>query len=116
MGELNQMLRSIFIATVAIAIAGCAAKPATQGAQLKITQDVWSSFQAYLQDKTTAHSGAFAVTTDGKGWGGGICDDLRCYGSSKEFAVNSCEKHNPGHDCVVFAYNNDIVVPYEVLP
>lgn len=113
------MSRNFLLALVAITLAGCATtEPAAlpPGQQLKITKQVWDTFQTYLVQKTSARPGTFVVTTDGVGVGYAVCPAMRCRGMGRDVAMDICKEDNPGKDCIVFAVSSDIIVPYEVLP
>lgn len=74
--------------------------------------DVWEAYQEY---SNLMRPGAFAVSNDGSVYGYSYCPEIRCvFNTSKKVALKSCEESG-GTDCVIFAYERDIKLPYRVL-
>lgn len=116
----------------AIVLGGCAQTPTegtrlASGEKLKITQKAWSEYQDYLKrgDKLSSKkSGAFAVVIyAGTGVTGGgswfYCprdyDGCRTQGGENpaERVLDTCRRE--GLDCIIFARNDNIQVPYEIV-
>jgi hypothetical protein len=80
-----------------------------------ISSGAWDYFQTYLQKINGGKRGAFVVSEDGYGAYASYCPAIQgCYYNinySSE-ALNSCI--SDGYRCVVFAKNDEIVIPYEV--
>jgi hypothetical protein len=123
------MRRFSFAATVLLGLvaAGCAtqhSKPAelASGEKAIITQATWDAFINYkqwLMPKSytgPVGDGYFAVTKDGTGWGLSGCPDNSCDAGTldKGDAIDVCKNRNGGRPCLIFAHQDQIVVPYEI--
>jgi len=128
------MTRWFTIAALAVAIVlgGCA-QTATEGTKLasgeklKITHKAWSEYQEYLKRGEalgSKKSGAFAVVMyGGTGVTGGgswfYCprdyDGCRTQGgeNATQKILDTCRREN--YDCIIFARNDSIQVPYEII-
>ncbi|HVO04660.1 MAG TPA: hypothetical protein VMT54_20860 [Candidatus Cybelea sp.] len=126
-------MRSIVFAILTLAATGLlgacghTAKPApaaqmASGEKVVITQGTWNAFINYKQwlmpksYSAPVGEGYFAVTKDGRGWGLAGCPDNSCdMGSLHESdAINECSTRNGGAPCMIFAHQDQIVVPYEI--
>jgi hypothetical protein len=110
-------------------LAGCGSsshtKPAAQvasGQKVVITKSVWDAYINYkhwLMPKSytgPVGDGYYAVTTDGSGWGLTGCPDNSCdFGTlDSGDAIDECSRRNGGKECLIFAHQDKIVVPYEI--
>jgi hypothetical protein len=126
-------MRSIALATLAalsllLVACGSSSKKVAPVAELPsgqkvvISKGVWDAYINYkhwLMPKSYAGpvgDGYFAVTQDGSGWGLTGCPDTFCeVGSLKpEAAINECSTRNGGRACLIFAHQEQIVVPYDI--
>jgi hypothetical protein len=118
-------MRSIALATVAalslvlVACGSSSDKKDAPAAQLASGQKVVIKNKHWLMPKSYSGpvgNGYFAVTTDGSGWGLTGCPDTYCEVGSltPQAAINECSTRNGGRDCLVFAHQDKIVVPYEI--
>jgi hypothetical protein len=127
------MIRWFTAALVAAIFATGCAQTATEGAKLpageklKMAQEAWAEYQDYLKrGERLGHkkSGAFAVVLhEGVGITGGgswfYCpreyDGCRTQGgeNATENILNVCRRE--GLDCMIFARNDTIQVPYELV-
>lgn len=80
-----------------------------------ISRGTWDYYQKYLQDIAGGGRGAFAVSEDGYYATYHYCPMAQgCYyhiNYSNE-AVKSCQ--SKGYKCIVFAKDDEVVVPYEI--
>lgn len=123
--------RSAASAAVALALSGCA-QQGTEGAtlssaeKLQITRKVWGEYQDYIKHGRTLGSdrqGAFGVVViSDMGLVGlssyNYCpreyDGCRPGGSNPATRIlDTCRRENI--DCLIFARNEDIQVPYEII-
>jgi hypothetical protein len=100
----------------ALLLAACAADDAklAPGEKLKVTTAVMDGYQEYTHQAVT---GAFAVSLDGRSYAYYWCPGIRCLGGASVFAshaIRMCEKN--GANCILFARDSGIIVPYEVVP
>ena len=114
------MKRIAFVATLAATmLAACQPQEGRVNLQpdekLVISRGTWDYYQEYLKDVAKGGRGAFVVSEDGYYANYSYCPLAQgCYYSinySAE-AIKSCQ--SKGQKCVVFAKDNEIVVPYEV--
>ena len=93
------------------------------GEKLTITPATWNAFQNYKYWLTPIAwsrqmgEGYFAVAKDGRTWGLTGCTANGCVVGEPVSgeAVAICETRSSGVPCVVFAHNQDIIVPYQVV-
>lgn len=128
------ILRLAGAVILAAAIAACAQVTATEGVSLKpgeklpITQDVWKKYQDYLaKGQELGHKrrhGAFGVALVG---GVGVASTYSYRYCPRDYdncvdkggptyiddILNSCRQENV--DCIIFARDDDILVPYEII-
>jgi hypothetical protein len=125
----NLVRRAAILAVLAFAIVGCA-QQGTEGAKLKdgekltITKSVWADYQKYIQAGRGLgpdRQGAFAVAVVGDLGIGSLyqyyyCprqyDGCRPGRTSVTAVLDECRRENL--ECLIFAHNEDIQVPYEV--
>ncbi len=126
-------MRSSALATVAalslllVACGSSAKKDAPvaevpSGQKVVISKNVWDAFVNYkhwIQPKSYSKpvgDGYYAVTQDGSGWGLTGCPDTFCTVGSldPQDAINECSTRNGGKPCLIFAHQEEIVVPYEI--
>ncbi len=80
--------------------------------KLRITQDVWDSFNEYKR-KLGRGGGVFVVTETGTGSAYSFCPGDHCRpGSYTKDAIGLCEQ--AGVKCIVFAQGVSIKVDYEI--
>ena len=120
-----------FLAVLALAISGCA-QQGTEGAKLapgeklKITQEVWRDYQDYVKrgrELSSDRNGAFGVAIFGDVGTVGLSTYYYCprmydycgrLGSNAVSDVlDECRRENV--ECLIFARNEDILVPYEII-
>jgi hypothetical protein len=118
------------LAVLALAISGCA-QQATEGAQLapgetlKITEEVWTEYQDYVKEGRGLgpdRQGAFGVAVVGDVGVAGLpgyyyCprqyDGCRPGKNAVSDILDLCRRENV--DCLIFARNEEIQVPYEIV-
>ncbi|MDY0871751.1 hypothetical protein [Dongia rigui] len=110
---------ALIVAMLATAVAGC--QPQEGRVQLKpdekfvIARGTWDYYQKYLQDIAGGGRGAFAVSEDGYYATYHYCVMAQgCYYNinySNE-AIKSCQ--SKGYKCIVFAKDDDVVIPFEI--
>lgn len=124
-------VRSAILAALALAVSGCA-QQGTEGAKLapgeklKITQEVWRDYQDYVKrgrGLSSDRQGAFGVAIIGDVGAVGLSAYYYCprqydgCGPGGPNAVtdilNECRQENV--ECLIFARNEDIQVPYEII-
>lgn len=121
--------RAVIMAASALAIAGCA-QQGTEGALLKngekltITKGVWTDYQEYVQHGRGLgpdRQGAFGVAIVGNLGIGSLyqyyyCprqyDGCRPGRTAVTDVLDECRRNNL--ECLIFARNEDIQVPYEI--
>jgi hypothetical protein len=98
----------------ALSVAACAAKQIQPPSDLVLTNETWGYYQTYLSDISPNRPGAFAVSVDGRSAFYMWCQDVLCMGGPtyKRDAIKGCEKF--GRECLVFAYRDEIIVPYKL--
>lgn len=99
-------------------LAGCAANSSklAPGQKLAIEPGVMEGYQEFLRARSGG-PGAFAVALSGDGYAYYYCPAQRCLGgrsAAAPRAIATCESH--GATCVLFANDEGIIVPYEVVP
>lgn len=99
-------------------LAGCAANASklAPGQKLAIVPGVMEGYQEFLRARSGG-AGAFAVSTAGDGYAYYYCPAQRCLGgrsAAAPRAIATCESR--GATCVLFANDEGIIVPYEVVP
>lgn len=92
-----------------------ATSAAAEDETLKITQEVWDTYGKYT-DWIGEGSGFFAVSDDGASAAGAGCQEKDCAAglASQRDAIKECETNSGGGRCIVFAHDQDIIVPYEI--
>jgi hypothetical protein len=116
---------TVLLAMLAAACGTQHSKPAelASGEKVTITQATWDAYINYkqwLMPKSYSGpvgDGYFAVTKDGKAWGLTGCPDNGCDVGTldKGDALDVCKTRNGGRPCLIFAHQEDIVVPYEIV-
>lgn len=123
--------RAAVAAALALALASCA-QQGTEGAKLaageklRITQQVWSDYQEYVRAGRGLgpdRQGAFAVALIGRIGVAGLYTYRYCpraYDACRPGGPNAiseilgaCRRENV--ECLIFARNEDIQVPYEIV-
>jgi hypothetical protein len=121
--------RAAILAVLALAIVGCA-QQGTEGAKLKdgeklaITKSVWADYQEYIKHGRGLgpdRQGAFGVAVIGDV---GVASLYSYYYCPRQYdacrpgrtavtdVLDACRRDNV--ECLIFARNEDIQVPYEV--
>ncbi len=99
-------MRKVTISTVACMLAVCAILSAGQAAaddEMRVSKAVWAKFAAFKNQLTPSSDEYFAASSDG-GW---------AWNTDKDEAVKQCQQYAKS-ECVVFAHNEEILVPYHV--
>jgi hypothetical protein len=123
--------QAAILAALALAVWGCA-QQGTEGAKLakgeklKITQDVWRDYQDYVKrgrGLSPDRQGAFGVAIIGEVGAVGLSTYYYCprqYDACRPGGPNAisdileeCRRENV--ECLIFARNEDIQVPYEII-
>ena len=95
----------------------------TSGEKVGITKATWAAYENYkywLTPKAWTREmgeGYFAVAKDGRTWGLTGCPANSCITGSpvSQDAVAICQTRSSGVPCVVFAKDQTIIVPYEII-
>lgn len=114
MGETQAMitLRAVAAGLACLLAAFGQAPGAAAEETLVLHPATWEGYQEYLK---LLRPGAFAVSRDGSVYGYSYCPEARCkFNSGKKVAISSCEESG-GEDCVIFAFQGDIKLPYSVV-
>lgn len=122
--------QAALLAAVVLVVSGCA-QQATEGAKLapgetlKITQDVWTEYQDYVKygqglgpDRQGAFGVAIVAEVGVKGLPGyyycpRMYDGCRPGRNAVSDILDLCRRENV--ECLIFARNEDIQVPYEII-
>jgi hypothetical protein len=108
------MFRSMMCAVALL----MAAPAVADQAKISIHPQVWSWYQDYLDKIGGTKKGTFAVAVDGYAAGWKYCPGQRCKPGTtyRDDALQACRQNaEPGVECVIFAKDREIVIPYEVL-
>ena len=118
----GRRLRAVLM-LAAVALSACASTPSDlvypAGKTLKITKEVWGSYQEYLGTLRPQHSGVFIVLLDddlGSNSSYSYCppDADRCrIGDAVNVAKEPCIENSM--KCVLCARDKAILVPYEIV-
>ena len=100
-----------------------AAAPAPSGDKVTITQQTWAAFENYKYWLTPMAwakpmgEGYFAVAKDGRTWGLTGCTANACIAGAPQSddAVQICQTRSGGVPCIVFARDQNVIVPYDVV-
>jgi hypothetical protein len=123
--------QAAILAALALAVYGCA-QQGTEGAKLaegeklKITQEVWSDYQDYVKrgrELSSDRNGAFGVAIIGDVGTAGLSTYYYCprmYDYCGQLGSNAVsdvldECRREKVECLIFARNEDILVPYEII-
>ena len=122
--------QAAMLAALALAASGCA-QQGTEGAKLaageklQITQEVWSDYQDYVKQGrglSSDRQGAFGVAIVGDVGVAGLStyyycprqyDGCRPGKNAVSDVLDACRRENV--ECLIFARNEDIQVPYEIV-
>jgi hypothetical protein len=87
-----------------------------QEAKIQVTKAAWAGWQQYLAGATDQRHGYFAMSNDGQNWGQSGCPKGSCPPDEqlKASAMKRCEQFSAGAPCLIFAEDQNILVPYEV--
>ena len=88
---------------VAGVFAGCLGGSIAQADDLRIPKGVWQKFAEYKNKLTPSSDEYFAASSDG-GWASS---------TDKDQVVKDCQQYAKT-PCVLFAHNDEILVPYHV--
>jgi hypothetical protein len=131
----------IALATALLFLTGCSTiegwlgddKPETESSDVAanapsdgkvvITKATWAAFENYkfwltpIAWERPMGEGYFAVSEDGRSWGLTGCSANACVAGSPipQDAVDICHTRSGGVRCSIFAKDQAVVVPYEVL-
>jgi hypothetical protein len=97
------MMRKLMVLSAVGLLAACAGGSAGGGEGMAISKGVWAKFEEYKGNLTNTSDEYFAASSDG-GW---------ATGTDKDQVVGSCQQHAQ-QTCVLFAHNDEILVPYHV--
>lgn len=101
------MIRALILSLSAFVLASCQTVGSQVGSgPLNLSGKVVVGLERYL-----AHDNAlaFAVTSDGRTYGFGVCNAHSCREDLNEIAFRSCERRARGKRCSLFASGRDIV-------
>ena len=101
-----------------------AAAAAPSGGKVGITQATWAAFENYKYWLTPIAwnkpmgQGYFAVAQDGRSWGLTGCPVRECVAGTpiSQDAIEICHSRSSGVPCAIFAKDQEILVPYEIIP
>jgi hypothetical protein len=122
--------QAAILAVLALAVAGCAQQGTegarlAQGEKLKITQEVWRDYQDYVargRGLSSDRMGAFGVAIIGDVGAASLStyyycprqyDGCRPGKGAVSDVLEACRRENV--ECLIFARNEDIQVPYEII-
>ena len=124
----------IFVIASVLVLSGCSwlgdDKPAAKtggaapsGNKVTITKATWAAFENYKYWLTPIAwnrpmgQGYFAVAQDGRTWGLTGCPVNDCIAGSpiSQDAIDICQTRSGGVPCSVFAKDQTIIVPYEIV-
>jgi hypothetical protein len=96
---------------------------APSGAKVTITKATWAAFDNYKYWLTPIAwnkpmgQGYFAVAQDGRSWGLTGCPVNECVAGSpvSQDAINICQTRSGGVPCAIFAKDQTVIVPYEIV-
>ena len=99
------------------------AAAASSGAKVTLTKATWAAFENYKYWLTPIAwnrpmgQGYFAVAQDGRSWGLTGCPVNGCVTGSpvQQDAIAICQTRSSGVPCAVFARDQEIIVPYEIV-
>lgn len=99
------MKRTLALMLACVVLAGCASESVDEASDtLPVPKGVWGKFQEYKKQLKPGEDQYFAASsTGGFAWN-----------VSKDEAIKQCEQYSKGVSCVLFAHNDEILVPYEV--
>jgi hypothetical protein len=100
-----------------------AASSEPAGEQIAITHFTWKAFENYKFWMTPIAwhkpmgEGYFAVAKDGRSWGLTGCSANTCEAGTLDSnkAIEICQSRSGGVPCILFAHNEDTLVPYKVV-
>jgi hypothetical protein len=100
-----------------------AVPPAPSGEKVAITQATWAAYVNYkywltpIAWQKQMGQGYFAVAKDGRTWGLTGCTANACMTGAPhaQDAVNVCQTRSAGVPCIVFARDQNVIVPYDVV-
>jgi hypothetical protein len=103
--------------------APAAAVPAPSGGKVGITKATWAAFENYkywltpIAWKKPMGQGYFAVAQDGRSWGLTGCPVRECIAGApiSQDAIEICHSRSGGVPCAIFAKDQEILVPYEII-
>jgi hypothetical protein len=86
-------------------LGGCASGSGGGGGdEITISSGVWAKFQEYKNQLKPGDEQYFAASsTGGYSWN-----------ADKDQAVQQCQQYSNGGTCVLFAHNDEVLVPYHV--
>jgi hypothetical protein len=118
---MKRLASACLIATIAGLLAGCPSQEGritlAPGEKFRISREAYDTFQnEYLREVGSTNRGAFAVGEHGFGTAYSWCPGTNCVGGASYSydAIRLCEES--GIKCVIFARDDEIVVPYEIIP
>jgi hypothetical protein len=100
-----------------------AAAPTPSGSQVAITKQTWAAFVNYkywltpVAWTTPMGEGYFAVAKDGRSWGLTGCTANACMAGAPQSqdAVNVCQTRSGGVPCILFARDQNVIIPYNIV-
>lgn len=96
-------MRNMVILALAGVLAACASGSGGSGEGMAISSGVWVKFEDYKKNLTPSSDEYFAASSDG-GWASS---------TDKDQVVKDCQQYAK-ETCVLFAHNDEILVPYHV--
>jgi len=96
-------MRRLMVLGAAAVFAAWVGGPSAHAEDLRIPKGVWQKFAEYKNKLTPSSDEYFAASSDG-GWASN---------TDKDQAVKDCQQYAKS-PCVLFAHNDEILVPYHV--
>jgi hypothetical protein len=99
------------------------AATAPSGGKVGITKATWAAFENYKYWLTPIAwnkpmgQGYFAVAQDGRSWGLTGCPVRECVAGApvSQDAIEICHTRSGGVPCTIFARDQEVIVPYEII-
>lgn len=108
---------ALSLAALGAALGSCAQPggAGSSGQVVRISQQVWTYYEEYVGRERPLY---FAVSIDGNYAASNYCAHQRCVdelGAGRQDALARCEDLSK-QDCMIFAHDGRIQIPYEIKP